>query len=94
MNCGIMGRLDDLATIDKKFDAAVSTACGMLNLFENSGVFAITSGVSKDAATKDIARIEGKIRGNQDAYKTEGHFIMLFEDDGVKGRNVRGSDVS
>ena len=30
-NCGVMGRLGDLATIDEKYDVAVSTACGMLD---------------------------------------------------------------
>jgi len=29
--CGVMGRLGDLATIDEKYDVAVSTACGMLD---------------------------------------------------------------
>mmetsp|Transcript_4034 Transcript_4034/g.9112 ORF Transcript_4034/g.9112 Transcript_4034/m.9112 type:complete len:1378 (-) Transcript_4034:141-4274(-) len=30
-NCGVMGRLGDLATIDSEYDVAVSTACGMLD---------------------------------------------------------------
>ena len=30
-NCGVLGRLGDLATIDEKYDVAVSTACGMLD---------------------------------------------------------------
>jgi len=30
-NCGVMGRLGDLATIDEQYDVAVSTACGMLD---------------------------------------------------------------
>ena len=30
-NCGVMGRLGDLATVDSKYDVAVSTACGMLD---------------------------------------------------------------
>ena len=30
-NVGVMGRLGDLATVDEKFDVAVSTACGMLD---------------------------------------------------------------
>ena len=30
-NCGVMGRLGDLATIDSQYDVAVSTACGMLD---------------------------------------------------------------
>jgi len=30
-NCGVMGRLGDLATIDEKYDVAVSTSCGMLD---------------------------------------------------------------
>jgi len=30
-NCGVMGRLGDLAAIDEKYDVAVSTACGMLD---------------------------------------------------------------
>mmetsp|Transcript_40140 Transcript_40140/g.83997 ORF Transcript_40140/g.83997 Transcript_40140/m.83997 type:complete len:1377 (+) Transcript_40140:128-4258(+) len=30
-NCGVMGRLGDLATIEEKYDVAVSTACGMLD---------------------------------------------------------------
>ncbi|KAL7428262.1 hypothetical protein ACHAXH_003877 [Discostella pseudostelligera] len=30
-SCGVMGRLGDLATIDEKYDVAVSTACGMLD---------------------------------------------------------------
>eukprot|EP00584_Thalassiosira_punctigera_P008532 CAMPEP_0172534302 /NCGR_PEP_ID=MMETSP1067-20121228/6717_1 /TAXON_ID=265564 ORGANISM="Thalassiosira punctigera, Strain Tpunct2005C2" /NCGR_SAMPLE_ID=MMETSP1067 /ASSEMBLY_ACC=CAM_ASM_000444 /LENGTH=1372 /DNA_ID=CAMNT_0013319079 /DNA_START=196 /DNA_END=4314 /DNA_ORIENTATION=- len=29
--CGVMGRLGDLATIDERYDVAVSTACGMLD---------------------------------------------------------------
>lgn len=29
--CGVLGRLGDLATIDEKYDVAVSTACGMLD---------------------------------------------------------------
>ena len=30
-NCGVMGRLGDLASIDEQYDVAVSTACGMLD---------------------------------------------------------------
>jgi structural maintenance of chromosome 4 len=29
--CGLMGRLGDLATIDAKYDVAISTACGSLD---------------------------------------------------------------
>eukprot|EP00578_Thalassiosira_sp_NH16_P013877 CAMPEP_0181124522 /NCGR_PEP_ID=MMETSP1071-20121207/26531_1 /TAXON_ID=35127 /ORGANISM="Thalassiosira sp., Strain NH16" /LENGTH=1385 /DNA_ID=CAMNT_0023209843 /DNA_START=14 /DNA_END=4171 /DNA_ORIENTATION=- len=30
-NCGVMGRLGDLASVDERYDVAVSTACGMLD---------------------------------------------------------------
>lgn len=42
-NCGVMGRLGDLATIDEKYDVAVSTACGQLDFI----VVQTTAGVQR-----------------------------------------------